>query len=365
MKKHLLNKDFHRLLLHDNPEEEKLYSHIAECEHCKKEYQSLAKILKPVDYNQLNPSNKLQERILNSCNEIRNEDKIFKLKDKKTGFLKPAVYAMSSIAAIFLVAIIIKTYYPADKIEKHITFSHVEGNVFLNKLQAKPHFNITEKSIIHTGEKGKALISLTDVFKIHIFEKTDLEIIEYRYLKKKKSYEFKFRIARGTILSAFINKKKNVQYAFYTDHADILPVGTEFLLHASDKMTSVILTKGKIRIKNNHNNKIIFAQKNKKYVISKLTKIEKIDNSDRALIKEASIDSQNRIQNIAPKKSSLNKKNENKQKNKVDEIKDNKNKDTSTRGMIKKERKEMKKELRDTKKELRKSFRFRKGRNRK
>lgn len=272
MKRHPEKRDILNaaLKISDESRRSAVQTHLSQCRPCRERYELVTALLSSSDNSAVAPSDKPYQLIIGSLREIEKGEKHIPTEPIQhiNRLLKPAIAIAASALVIIIAALAIRYSETNAPESLPIAFEKLRGTVYINNTTARPRSVIGESTILRTEDKAIAAVTYHDLIKIMLSDNTTLKIKKAEYHRGKNVFRLAFDLSQGTLYSSFSHRGVKIDYSFETPEARIQAIGTEFLLHASEDKTILIVTRGSVYIKSTVSGEEIKSIEGKKYIIT-------------------------------------------------------------------------------------------------
>jgi|GEM_PF-2137064 len=250
-------------------------NHISSCQDCAKKYETHLALLKPSDNSTVTPSEQVERRLIHSYRSMQKPGKKA-LPDR----LRPlALGAAASVIVMFGIYLSLFRDGREDAID--MTAVRISGSFMINETTAARGATLTTGSSLETAHESRAEIGLRETFSIFMAPQSRLEVDEARYDRKSEHKIFSFLLDQGTVFARFRHNESGLEYSFQTQQALIHSIGTQFLLQAEEKATTVLLTEGRLKITSMETGETIELTEGNRCVITSTMQTDAITTADK------------------------------------------------------------------------------------
>jgi len=262
----------------------RLEDHLGRCEHCAGEYARILSLLEPRYTGKIVPAPGLRERLLRSaCAGAKPDGSQSWFYSRRYG--RTPVAAAAAVAVTLFAALIVwKMSIPRPP---GIEVTAVHGTARIDTNAAKPGGAGKPGSRVAVDPKALLELSLGPDHRIRLAGGTEAAIEAVRPPILDGSIELSYRLERGAFYCR-TDRNAHISYSIITPLAVFRSIGTEFLILASDKRVTLIVTEGRLSVYVFSSGASINAEAGKRITVDHAVTVSAADNRDLRLVKELS-----------------------------------------------------------------------------
>ncbi|PKL37288.1 MAG: hypothetical protein CVV44_16790 [Spirochaetae bacterium HGW-Spirochaetae-1] len=278
---------------------QEVLNHISSCQDCAKKYEAHLALIKPSDNSTVMPSEQVERRLIQSYRSMQKPVKRA-LPDR----LRPLALGVAA-SIMFMFGIYFSLFRDGRDETIDITAVKISGSFMINETKAAQGAAIKAGSSLETARESRSEIGLQETFSIAMAPQSRLEVDEARYDRKSERKIFSFLLNRGTVYARFRHNESGLEYSFHTQQALIHSIGTQFLLQAEEKATTVLLTEGRLKITSMETGETIELTEGNRCVITSTMRTDAITEADRNEILALTREFENRAEHTGEQGKSI------------------------------------------------------------
>jgi hypothetical protein len=257
--------------------------HLRSCDECRRRYDALQSLARPYFRDRIVPGPGLKERILKNAasaktEKVRPHDFRVRPATRFPGWLTAMAAAVVVAGIAGLLVVFLRPFEPQAGSSLRLT--RVSGEVLVDGVRQEAGRSLADDARMVVGEDSAVDCVFEDALKITVPGSAELVVEK---VSRMKGVSFlRVRLERGMLFSRTDPGEGKVDYSYVTRHADILPIGTEFILSAGTDKTELLLRRGSVDIKHTTGT-VLNGREGYRYVISTLMKEYPLSRDDMRL----------------------------------------------------------------------------------